>query len=131
MNLINLTPHAMTLLRPEGEPLVLPPSGRVASVRMETVPAPPMDGLPVSIVRPEAVEGLPDREPGTALIVSALVLAAVPGRADVFAPGPCPAGRSGCPACRDASGRPIAAHGLSGTPAYGAAGAAGAAEVTP
>ena len=58
-----------------------------------------------------AVLGLPHPRPGVYYIVSALVLAQVPNRADVFAPGP---------ALRDADGRVVGCVGLSGTPAFAA-----------
>jgi hypothetical protein len=75
MNIINLTPHALNLVSPDGTNTTVPPSGTVARVTatpgaLETIP-----GIPVPIARPD-----------TFYIVSAMVGARV-SRSDVFTPG--------------------------------------------
>jgi hypothetical protein len=92
-----------------GEVLTVPASGTVARVAETREALGQLAGLSVTRASYGAVEGLPAPEAGKIFVVSALVLAAVPGRADVFAPGP---------AIRDAEGRIIGAEGLSATPAY-------------
>ena len=90
LNLVNLTPHALTL-RADGTDTVLAPSGTVARVSstpgaLETIP-----GVPVPVAGAQVfggVEGLPEPVPGTLFVVSALVLAALQGsRPDVGGPG--------------------------------------------
>lgn len=82
--MINLTPHAITLQKADGTRVTLQPSGSVARVTTVETVIGEIDGLPVvSRVTGEA-EGLP--EEGTVCIVSAMVLAAVPGRKGVYAP---------------------------------------------
>jgi hypothetical protein len=65
-------------------------------------------GIDVSVAEYGDVQGLPDPEPNTIFIVSAIVLMAVPHRRDVFAPGP---------AIRNDLGLVVGCDGLSGTPA--------------
>jgi hypothetical protein len=87
--LINLTPHAVTLRLPDGGDVTLPPSGVQARVATLPSTAAPIDGIPVPVLpSPQfgAVTGLPPPTPGTAFLVSALVLGRCAGRDDVFAP---------------------------------------------
>lgn len=80
IEIINLTPHALTLRAPDGTDTVIAPSGTVARVAatpgaLETLP-----GVPVPVARPDVfgeVEGLPELVTGTIYIVSALVGARV------------------------------------------------------
>jgi len=112
VKIVNLTPHEVTVKTDGGE-IVIPPSGQVARCAEKRSPAPALEtemgSIPVSRASYGAVEGLPDPQPGVVYIVSALVLAAVPERRDVFAPGP---------AIRDEEGRIIGCDGLSCSPAY-------------
>lgn len=84
---VNLTPHAVTMKRADGETFTVPPSGQEA--RRDTMRAerPALDGVPVVVVTFGDVKGLPEPREGTVYIVSGLALAAVPHRADVVAPG--------------------------------------------
>jgi len=110
--IMNLTPHALRISTAGGV-LEVPPSGTVARCAEQRESALPLRiggvEIVVSTASFGAVEGLPAPEEGTAYVVSALVLAAVPDRADVFAPGP---------AVRDADGRIIGCLGLTCSPAY-------------
>lgn len=81
---INLTPHALSLMLPDGSTVVIPPSGTVARVTTEEVVTGEVAGVPVVERRFGAVEGLPAE--GVACLVSAMVAGAVPGRAGVYAP---------------------------------------------
>ena len=87
-NIVNLTPHPLTLKSASGE-VVLPPSGTVARVTASPGPVKAVEGFPVPCHAPDtfgAVEGLPAPVEGTFYVVSALVGAAAP-RSDVLTPG--------------------------------------------
>ena len=90
MNIVNLTPHALNLMPegPGGPTVTIPPSGQVARcavdrVKVDTVS---VDGIsvPVNQTRFGEVSDLPDPQPDTIFVVSALVAQAVPDRQDVF-----------------------------------------------
>jgi hypothetical protein len=106
MTLKNLTPHTITVVGSSGEALaVLPPSGQVARVSMTREVVGEVAGLPVYRSQYGSVVGLPDAEAGVALVVSAMVRLATPGRADVFSPGEL---------VRGADGQPVGCRGLEG-----------------
>lgn len=84
VDFINLTPHALSLMLPNGSVVTIPPSGTVARVGTEEVLIGEVGGIPLVERRFGAVEGLP--EEGVPCLVSALVAGAVPGRAGVYAP---------------------------------------------
>lgn len=112
--IINLTPHGVNILGQDGHTVLVvpPPSGDVA--RVATIDQ-PMNGLvidgatiPVSSPTMGDVVGLPAPQQGVVLLVSALVRAAVPGRADVVSPGPLVRGQDGQPiGCRGLSANPV------------------------
>ena len=90
MNIINLTPHALFLMPagPTGPVVTIPPSGLVARcvtsrVQVDTIT---VDGVTIPVNRTQfgEVTGLPDPQPDTIYVVSALVAQAVPDRQDVF-----------------------------------------------
>jgi len=90
MNIVNLTPHAITMMPagPAGPVVTILPSGIVARcatsrVQVDTVT---VDGIVIPVNRTQfgAVTGLPDPQPDTIYIVSAVVAQAVPDRQDVF-----------------------------------------------
>ena len=105
-NIKNLTPHAITVLGPSGETLaVLPPSGSVARVSTAREIAGELQGIPVYRTTYGAVTGLPEQQDGVALVVSAMVRTAVPGRRDVYSPGELVRGTDGQPVgCRGLEG---------------------------
>lgn len=87
MNIINLTPHSITLRNETGDTVV--ESSGVA--RVATTPGAKLEGnmAPCELWTPTTfgeVEGLPERQPETIYVVSAMVAARVK-RLDVFAPG--------------------------------------------
>ena len=104
-NIINLTPHAISIITPTGS-LVVSPSGETARVSQSETPRPTVecDGMAVPIAARETGEvvGLPEPRTGFIYIVSGMVAASA-RRADVFSPGPL---------VRDESGRPIGCRGL-------------------
>lgn len=90
MKIVNLTPHALNLMPagPDGPVVTIPPSGQVARcavtrVQVDTIT---VDGVTVPINKTQfgAVSDLPDPQPSTVYVVSALVAQAVPDRQDVL-----------------------------------------------
>lgn len=103
MNIINLTPHALNIQRTDGSIVTIEPSGIVARVAEHREALGEIDGFAVTRAVYGEIEGLPEPQPDTIYIVSALVLART-NRPDVFAPGV---------ALRDDAGRQVGAIGLS------------------
>ncbi len=88
MNIVNLTPHTITVLV-SGEiehEYSFPPSGQVARVSVKNAPDGDINGIPVSKPIYGEVEGLPAPEPGVIYIVSMLVGQRCPGRSDIIGP---------------------------------------------
>jgi len=90
MRIVNLTPHPLNMMPegPDGPTVTIPPSGQVArcATSRVQVDAVTVDGItvPVNQTRFGEVTGLPDPQPDTIYVVSALVAQAVPDRPDVF-----------------------------------------------
>lgn len=103
MTITNLTPHALVIVLADGSTRTVAPSGAVARCRAINVPAGDADGIPLGRVTYGAVEGLPEAAEGVLYVVSGLVRAAVPGRADVASPGDL---------VRDAAGAVVGCRGL-------------------
>lgn len=83
---VNLTPHDVNVVVGD-DVLTLPKSGTVARVASTSVHVGNLNGVvPLFATTFGDVTGLPDPVPGTVFLVSGLVKAAVPGRADVLAP---------------------------------------------
>ena len=105
--LINLCPHDITIVDEEGHIVLILPheEGRVARVATTETPRKNTLGYPFPVVHREwgAVTGLPAPQPGVAFVVSAAVVSACPGRADLFSPGRL---------IRDANGQPTQCVGL-------------------
>lgn len=90
MKIVNLTPHELNLMPqgPDGPVVAIPPSGQVARcatsrVQVDTVTVDDIT-IPVNRTQFGEVTGLPDPQPDTIYIVSAVVAQAVPDRPDVF-----------------------------------------------
>lgn len=98
MKLINLTPHAINL--PDR---TVPPSGTVARCAEVTTSVGNIDGIELISRSYGEVTDLPAPQPETYYIVSALVRAALPERADLLSPGD---------VIRDADGKIIGAKNL-------------------
>ena len=99
--MINLTPHEIVIRAPHGD-IVLPPSGIVARVATVEVGAGTFGAEAIPVVRRTLGDVIGMPEAGVPCIVSAMVAAAVPGRAGVFAPD------TGSTAVRNASGQVLA-----------------------
>lgn len=84
-SIINLTPHAITIVMESGN-IVVPPSGVVARRSENTVTIGMVEGIPIVKKVFGVVENLPDPVEGIIYITSALVGAEVK-RADVMSPG--------------------------------------------
>ena len=90
MNIVNLTPHVLNFMPegPDGPMVTIPPSGLVArcAVHRVQVGTVTVDGITIPVNRTQfgTVTGLPDPQPDTIFVVSALVAQAVPDRPDVF-----------------------------------------------
>jgi hypothetical protein len=108
---VNLTPHALNVLRIDGTTVDLPPSGEVARVGTSRVQTGEAEGIGLFTTTFGAVTGLPPggaAPPGTGYIVSGIVAGhpSVRDRVDVFSPGEL---------VRDAAGQPIGCRGLTRT----------------
>ena len=93
MKIMNLTPHALTIISGENnmQKLVVEPSGIVARVaaHTENIGNITTDNgfvIPLTTTVFGQVEGLPAPETGTIYVVSSLVAGRVPDRKDVFIP---------------------------------------------
>lgn len=84
--IVNLTPHAITIVSPDGGKTVIDPSGEIARVTETHTPAGTVDGVPIVTVTYGEVTGLPAGDGECAYIVSALVAAALPHRSDLLVP---------------------------------------------
>lgn len=91
MNIVNLTPHAITFYKGHEPVLTINPSGQVArvSTTLDTIWAFECDGelIPVTTTMFGDVEGLPEPAKGTIYVVSSLVAQRVGSmRNDIFIP---------------------------------------------
>ena len=88
--IVNLTPHPLTLRRPDGTELEIAPSPQ-GPARVSATPgshAGEIEGVPVyGAPTWGEVSGLPAPEDDTVYIVSSLVAAHISGRGDVYVPG--------------------------------------------
>ena len=107
VNLINLTPHDLTVYLADGTTLTIPPSGVVARVSQDYTPLGTLNlgnaQVPLVATTYGEIQGLPDPQDGTLFLVSALVAQAAwaQGRKDVLAPD------TGAGAVRDSDGKII------------------------
>ena len=84
MNIINCTPHTITVISKE-EKRDYPASGTIPRVLTLVNNAREVDGIPCIAQKLGDVEGLPDPQPDTVYIVSGMVFSASE-RADLVAP---------------------------------------------
>ena len=102
MQFINLTPHGIVVFMGEGR-ISFAPTGAVARVATQTVPAGTVGGIPCFKTAGGEVTGLPEQHPLRMLIVSSMVRMACPERLDLVSPGEL---------VRDENGRPVGCQGL-------------------
>jgi hypothetical protein len=109
MNILNLTPHTITIVLSNDRTLCVEPSGIVARVAESYSQGKDIEvdigSISVSYPRYGKILDLPEPQPDTIYIVSALVLQRT-DRTDVYAPGKL---------VRDERGQPIGCVGLSGS----------------
>jgi hypothetical protein len=106
MNIINLTPHAIVIVKDDGSRLTLPPTSPTARIQQHNAVYQFVDDIPVSQVVYGEVEHLPAPQPDTIYIVSAMVAQQCRERTDVMAPD------TGATAMRDAAGQIVAVRGF-------------------
>lgn len=87
--LVNLTPHAVTLVGADGTTATIPSSGpaRVSMVPDKRIGSVQVDGVEVPLMRTSMgtnITGLPSPQEGTIYIVSRQVVDAYPERTDLF-----------------------------------------------
>jgi hypothetical protein len=91
MQVVNLTPHSITVVCDDGSAITYPAPGSgvsAARVAVTSVPAPPLaDGCPTVRMSRGDVQDLPAPAPGVLYIVSRMVADAVPDRDDLLVPG--------------------------------------------
>lgn len=103
MSFKNLTPHTINLLSTTGEPVLTLQSEGIARCAVSQVLVREESGVALFTQRFGAVDGLPEEEEGTILIVSLLVRQALPDRSDLASPGEL---------VRDSAGNPVGCKGL-------------------
>ena len=87
MNIINCTPHAVTVVDAEGKILrIIESNGSPIRLASSTVPAGEFDGVPLTRTEFGEPVNLPAPQEGTVYIVSQLVKNAIPGRSDLVVP---------------------------------------------
>ena len=101
--IINLTPHDIVIVGENSTSFCIPKSGTVARVESKSRSCGFFDGIPLSSVKFGAVTELPEYQPDTLLIVSAMVRAAASDRPDLASPGEL---------VRDAGGNVVGCRGL-------------------
>ena len=86
-NIVNLTPHAITIITGESS-ITINPHGNVCRVVEETETVSTINRIPVRVSHPTAVEGLPPQQDGVVYFCSGMAASAAwsLGRADVFCP---------------------------------------------
>lgn len=86
MSIINLTPHDINVY--EGNNLIAtyPRTGNVARISSKSVKLGALNGVPLFETQYGLTEGLPEKQHGTFLVVSALVRNQNPQRTDLLSP---------------------------------------------
>lgn len=85
-NVINLTPHTITVVNAENEVVRQYPSAGVARARTIAEHVGEVDGIPVMATTFDFAERLPEPEEGVVYIVSMVVAQAARERIDIVAP---------------------------------------------
>jgi hypothetical protein len=106
MQIINLTPHAIVIAKSDSSQTIIPATTPSARIQQQNVLSHDVDGIPVSVVVYGEIEYLPDPQPETVYVVSAMVAQQCRHRDDVLAPD------TGSSAIRDEAGRIVAVRGF-------------------
>ena len=102
--LVNLTPHAVNIVKATGSKMDLAPTGNIARCSQSNEMVGSINGIAITRQVFGDVVGLPEPQEGTLYVVSRLVAAACPERNDLVIPGPL---------LRDTDGRIVGCDGLS------------------
>lgn len=109
---VNMTPHAVTVLDPAGEVVAtFPACGGSARLAVTFDPTDRLGNVPIGNLRYGSTTGLPPRVDGVWLLVSLLVKLANPDRADLVVVAD---------EVRDGAGRIVGCRALASTVAMGA-----------
>jgi len=106
LKLINLTSHQVSVYGDDvsqGPLAILNPDGTVARIGTENHLELTVNGIPVYVMEPGEIVGLPAPQDGVGWIVSTLVRQALAWRRDLFSPGEL---------IRNEQGQPIGCRGL-------------------
>jgi len=105
LKIVNLTPHPLRFVLPDGSEMEIPPSGTVARLEERIEPAGQVAGIPVIRKTLGRLVNLPEPEPNTIYVASLPVAqaASADGRTDVYAIGE---------SLRDEQGRVVGAKSL-------------------
>jgi len=94
IEIVNLTPHEITIYMSNGQVLRIPPSGVIARVSVSAKIIGEVNNIPIRAIEYGEVQNLPEPKPGVVYIVSIIVLMALKSkgivRNDVFAPDTSP-----------------------------------------
>ena len=101
--ILNFTPHDINIVGADGEVVQTIPSSGLVRLATTTASAGMVDGIPLTKTVFGDPEGLPEIADGTYYIVSSIVKAALPDRADLLVPSEM---------VRDADGRIIGCRSL-------------------
>ena len=82
----NLTPHTVTIVTSTGEQIIYMPTGVIPRLSTKTIQVGAVDGIPLTSTVFGDVQDMPDAVQDTYLIVSRMVLAAMPYRSDLLVP---------------------------------------------
>jgi hypothetical protein len=103
MSVLNLTPHEINIVGADGVVIRTIPSSGLVRLATTTASAGMVDGIPLTQTVFGDPEGLPEMADGAYFIVSSIVKAALPNRADLLVPSEM---------VRDADGRIIGCRSL-------------------
>lgn len=106
MNIINATPHDITVIKKGDTKVTFPKSGIIARVSSSYEELEAIDGFTMVHQTFGEIEGLPEETNETMYIVSAMVLSANRSRKDLIAPN------TGATAIRDEKGHIVAVNGF-------------------
>lgn len=104
--IVNLTPHAISVIHTDGTTHTFEPSGTVARVTTTQTALESVSGFAVNQTVWGAVENLPEPTPGVVFLVSGMVLGQCLDRPDVVGPD------SGPSAVRNEKGHIVAVRGF-------------------
>lgn len=84
--ILNLTPHSVNIVREDDTIFTIAPSGTVARVSQMREQIGTIEGIPLNVSKFGEVVDLPEQQDGVFLIVSRLVISALPDRDDLIVP---------------------------------------------